>query len=184
MLELHTRADFSRLSRPAVVDIWAPWCGPCRSIRPLLSKLAVEYGGSVDLIEVNADQNPELVRELGIRSIPTLLALSGGREVTRMIGAQPPARLAALFEAAQAGQAPEITAAGPAFAARLLQVILGTGLIVLGFFSGPSWPLFVIGGGIAFLAVRDRCPIWQALSPRLAGTLRQLRPGDRPPGGR
>jgi len=181
MTELRTRADFSRLSRPAVVDIWAPWCGPCRSIRPLLSKLAVEYGGSVDLIEVNADQNPELVRELGIRSIPTLLALSGGREVTRMIGAQPPARLSALFEAAQAGQAPE--ASGPA-STRLLQVILGTGLIVLGFSSGPSWPLIVVGGGIGFLAVRDRCPIWQALSPRLAGALRQLRPGDRPPGGR
>ena len=181
MTELRTRADFSRLSRPAVVDIWAPWCGPCRSIRPLLSKLAVEYGGRVDLIEVNADQNPELVRELGIRSIPTLLALSGGREVTRMIGAQPPARLSALFEAAQAGRAPE--ASGPA-STRLLQVIFGTGLIVLGFSSGPSWPLIVVGGGIGFLAVRDRCPIWQALSPRLAGALRQLRPGDRPPGGR
>ncbi len=182
MTELKSQFDLSQLSRPAVVDIWAPWCGPCRSIRPALAKLAEQYGSKVDLIEVNADQQPDLVRELGVRSIPTLLAISGGREVSRMIGAQSPSRLAALFDAAQTGRPPEL--AGIAPVERLLRLGVGGALVALGVLSGPSWPLIVIGGAIAFLAVRDRCPIWQALSPRLARALGQRRAGVRPPSGR
>lgn len=182
MIELETPSDFSTLLRPAVVDIWAPWCGPCRSIRPALATLAEQYGGKVDLIEVNADQQPDLVRQLGVRSIPTLLAVSGGKEVTRTIGAQPPARLAALFEAALTGQQPE--PAGIAPVERILRLVVGAGLVALGVFSGPAWPLIVIGGVIGFLAVRDRCPIWQTLSPGLTRALSQLRAGGRPPSGR
>jgi thioredoxin 1 len=182
MTELKTRSDLSQLSRPAVIDIWAPWCGPCRSIRPALGKLAEQHGGQVDLIEVNADQQPDLVRQLGVRSLPTLLAVSAGQEVTRMIGAQPPARLAALFDAALTGQQPE--PAGIAPAGRIIQLLVGAGLVALGILSGPAWPLIVIGGVIGFLAVRDRCPIWQAVSPRLAQALSQLRGDGRSPSGR
>lgn len=181
MTEISTLSDLSRLDRPAVVDIWAPWCGPCRSIRPTLANLAEQYAGQVDLIEVHADHQPDLVRQLGVRSIPTLLAISGGREVSRMIGAQPPARLAALFDAAQTGRPPE--PAGMAPVERILSLALGGGLVALGVFNGPSWPLIVVGGVIAFLGVRDRCPIWQAVSPRLTRALGGLRPGERPPAG-
>jgi thioredoxin 1 len=182
MAQLKTRSDLSQLSRPAVVDIWAPWCGPCRSIRPTLATLAEQYNGKVDLIEVNADQQPDLVRQLGVRSIPTLLAVSGGKEVTRTIGAQPPARLAALFNAALTGQQPEPAGIPPM--ERLLRLGVGGALVALGVFSGPAWPLIVIGGVIGFLAVRDRCPIWQTLSPGLTRALNQLRAGGRPPSGR
>jgi len=182
MAQLKTRSDLSQLSRPAVVDIWAPWCGPCRSIRPALARLAEQYGGKVDLIEVNADQQPDLVRQLGVRSIPTLLAVSGGKELTRTIGAQPPARLAALFEAALTGKQPD--PAGIAPVERILRLVVGAGLVALGVFSGPAWPLIVIGGVIGFLAVRDRCPIWQGVSPRVTHALSQLRAAGRPPSGR
>jgi thioredoxin 1 len=181
MTDLKSHSDLSRLSRPAVVDVWAPWCGPCRSIRPSLARLAEQYAGKVDLIEVNADQQPQLIRELGVRSIPTLLAISGGREVARVIGAQPPARLAALFETAQTGQA--FDSADPAPLQRILPLAVGGGLVTLGLFAGPSWPLIVIGGVIGFLTVRDRCPIWQAVSPQLARVVRRPRPGGRPSGG-
>jgi thioredoxin len=182
MMEHKTLSDLSQLTRPAVVDIWAPWCGPCRAIRPALAQLGEQYDGQVDLIEVNADERPELVRLLGVRSIPTLLAVAGGREVTRMIGTQPPARLAMLFEAAKSGQ--PLAALGPAPSARILRLAVGGGLVALGIFTGPSWPLIVIGGVIGFLAVRDRCPIWQTLTPGLTHALSQLRAGGRPPSGR
>ena len=174
MMEHKALTDLSQLTRPAVVDIWAPWCGPCRAIRPSLAQLGEQYAGQVDLIEVNADERPDLVRLLGVRSIPTLLAVAGGREVTRMIGAQPPARLGMLFEAAKTGQ--PLAASGTAPSARILRLAVGGGLVALGIFTGPSWPLIVIGGVIGFLAIRDRCPIWQAISPRLAQAVDRLRP--------
>jgi thioredoxin 1 len=181
-MEHQALSDLSQLTRPAVVDIWAPWCGPCRAIRPSLAQLGEQYAGQVDLIEINADERPELVRQLGVRGIPTLLAVAGGREVTRMIGAQSPTRLAMLFEAARSGQPLEASVIAPS--ARILRLAVGGGLVALGLTTGPSWPLIVIGGVIGFLAIRDRCPIWQALSPRLAGALRLFHSGDSPPGGR
>ena len=73
--------------QPVVVDFWAPWCIPCRAIKPVVEKLGEEYAGRVDLWEVNADEQPDLLRSLHIYGIPTLIAFHHGQEVGRRTGA-------------------------------------------------------------------------------------------------
>lgn len=76
---------------PVLIDLWAPWCGPCRMMAPVIDQLAVELAGKVRVAKLNTDENPMIGRRFGIQSIPTLLILKNGREVSRLIGAQPKA---------------------------------------------------------------------------------------------
>jgi thioredoxin 1 len=153
-------------ARPVVVDVWAPWCGPCRAIEPSLKALAAEYDGRVDLWKLNADEQPETVQALGIRGIPTLIAFNGGQEVARVTGVRSRPELAAFFEGALSG-APAPSATGMAASARRLRLFAGLALIVLGWFYGPNWMLLAMGAFVAFLGVYDRCPVWQAVSGRV-----------------
>lgn len=84
-------AERSRL--PVVVDLWAPWCGPCRTISPLLEQLATELAGRCKLVKVNVDVSPVTSARFGVQGIPTLVALRDGREVARQVGAAPAHRL-------------------------------------------------------------------------------------------
>lgn len=153
---------------PAVVDVWAPWCGPCKAIEPSLKKLSLEYEGRVDLIKINADEEPQLVRALGIYGIPTTLAFHGDREVMRTTGAQPQTSLAGLFEAALGGEKP--VQAGLGSRERLLRVAAGiTILLVTSFMNNPSFLGYILGGIVLFSAFYDRCPIWQEFASRRAG---------------
>src|SRR5690606_3344751 len=74
---------------PAVVDIWAAWCGPCKAIAPILDQLAEEYAGRVKIVKVDADANPEAVTAAGVTSIPTLGFYRAGERVDVLIGAHP-----------------------------------------------------------------------------------------------
>lgn len=82
-------ADVERSPLPVLLDAWAPWCGPCRTIAPVIEELAQELAGRVRVAKLNVDENPVTAQRFGLRSIPTLLVLQGGREVDRIVGVQP-----------------------------------------------------------------------------------------------
>ena len=84
-----TFAVESRAAVAVLVDLWAPWCGPCRIVGPILEDLAREYAGRLKVVKVNVDDNPRLAQALDARSIPTLVVLRDGRVVDRIVGAAP-----------------------------------------------------------------------------------------------
>lgn len=83
---------------PILVDFWAPWCGPCKQLTPVLEKVVREAGGRVRLVKINIDENPELARELRVQSVPTVYAFVQGRPVTGFTGAQPESQIKALVD--------------------------------------------------------------------------------------
>ena len=83
---------------PVLVDFWAEWCAPCRMIGPAVEALAATYKGRVKVGKLNVDDNPGVAQAFGIRSIPTLLVLRGGKVVDQQIGAVPQAHIAAMLE--------------------------------------------------------------------------------------
>jgi putative thioredoxin len=74
---------------PVVVDLWAPWCGPCRTLGPILEKVTGETGGQVVMVKVNVDENPQISQAFGVQSIPLVVALRDGQPVDGFLGAQP-----------------------------------------------------------------------------------------------
>lgn len=160
---------------PVVVDVWAPWCMPCRAIERPLASLEDDYAGRVDVVRVNADEQIEAARALGVTGIPTLVTFREGKEVARHTGSAPAAVLRELFEAGLTGHpSPRF---GPAPAARALRLFAAAALLLLGWLSGPSILLIFLAGAVLFSAVYDRCPLWRAVAPRLASL---LRPRPRP----
>jgi thioredoxin 1 len=82
-----------------VVDFWAEWCGPCRAIGPVISELATEYEGVVNVGKLNVDQNPQISMNYGITSIPAILFVKNGQVVDKLVGAQPKANFVKKIEA-------------------------------------------------------------------------------------
>jgi thioredoxin 2 len=86
-------AEVERSPLPVLVDAWAPWCGPCRTVGPIVDELATELAGKIRVAKLNVDDNPATAARFDVRSIPTLLVMVNGREVDRIVGALPKAAI-------------------------------------------------------------------------------------------
>jgi len=160
-------------TKPVIVDLWAPWCVPCRAMGPAFKQTSQKYDGQIDVLKINADESPEVLKALGVIGIPTVVGFANGKEILRRTGMQSSEALDIMFDAILHQRKPAIIP--PAPMDRLIRSGTGLALITLGWFSGQWMLLMGIGGVLLFSAFYDRCPIYRAIIPRLTSLFHRSR---------
>ena len=158
--EINTK--LKQAKKPVILEFWAPWCAPCRAMKPVLEKVEKDYEGKVELWRINADESPELLNSLKVFGIPTLIAYNQTVELFRKTGSQNIENLSAIFEAASRGEKP-IKIGLSAFD-RLIRMSAGTILVVVGVINSIQWLPLAAGLIMLFSSVYDRCPIYAAIT--------------------
>jgi thioredoxin 1 len=134
-------------------------------MEPAFKQASQKYAGQVDVWKINADESPEVLKALGVMGIPTVIAFAQGKQILRRTGVQSAEMLDILFDSALNQRKPAFIP--PAPLDRLLRIIVGIVLLVLGWFYGQYWTLYILGGVVLFSAFYDRCPIYRAIAPRV-----------------
>jgi Thioredoxin domain-containing protein len=162
-LEFQRKIKVSR--KPVIVDLWAPWCKPCKAMEPGFKEVAAKYTGKVEVLKINADESTEVLQELHVMGIPTVIGFLDGKEIVRKTGYQSAGGLEAMFEAAISGQKPAVMP--PAPIDRLIRTLLGAAIIIAGWFITHSFIPVVLGAIVVFTGYYDRCPVFKAVSAQL-----------------
>jgi thioredoxin 1 len=150
--------------KPIIVDLWAPWCAPCRAMEPAYKQTSQKYNGRVDVLKINADESPDVMKKLGVMSIPTVIGFANGEEILRRSGMQTQSMLDFFFDATLNQK--KLAIMPPAPAIRVIRTILGLSLLIVGWFLNRSIILMVLGAVVIFSGYYDRCPIFKAFAPR------------------
>ncbi len=160
-------------TRPVVVEFWAPWCGPCKMMAPYLKKAEKEFAGRVDLWRINADDEPNLVRSMGVRGIPTMVGYYQGEEISRRTGALTAENVMGFFEAVEQKKPFSRTLS---WVERLLRIIPALVILILGWTSGPNYWLIGLGIIILLSAFYDRFPIFKGASAQIKKLFKKKQP--------
>ncbi|MCB9496281.1 MAG: thioredoxin family protein [Fibrobacteria bacterium] len=143
-------------SGSCIVQFHAPWCGPCRTLHPIVEEVAGDFSGEVSVVRIDVDRDESAAVRWKVRGVPTLLALNDGREVARLTGARTPEQVRSLFRAAQ-GQ--EMPTTGKPSLVRPLIAFLGMGLTLTPHLD-PAWrPLSWVGIALVLWGMQDACPM-------------------------
>jgi thioredoxin len=154
------------LKEPLVVAVWADWCIPCKTTKPILESLATEFAGSVEFLTINADESPEIIQHYGIRGIPTVLILEQGELTARITGAKDQEIYRDVFASLAQGKQIEIKVTS---IDRMIRI--GTAIVILMVsLLTSTWIWIPLSGLLAFWGLYDRCPVWKALSGRIKRT--------------
>jgi len=177
-------AEFQRKIRssdhPVIVDLWAPWCRPCRAMEPGFKQISDKYAGQVEVLKINADESPEVLKSLGVMGIPTVIGFAGGKEIIRRTGMQAPDALDVIFDSTLHQRRPAVMPPAPIH--RILRTIAGFFLLTFGWFSGQSVLLMVLGAIVLFSAFYDRCPVYRAVAAKVKELLSNNPDRDSAPG--
>ncbi len=157
--------------RPVVIDVWAPWCAPCRAMAPALQQVSGKYEGKVDLWKVNTDELPEVAAELRVMGIPTMIGFADGQELVRKTGMQQADALEIFFEATLHQRGTVILP--PTNSDRVLRSGAGLILIALGITQALLLPA-AVGAVVLFSAFYDRCPVFRTIYPRMKDWIDRL----------